>query len=80
MNDERTCEGCKWVVCKEERFYDGPEDDGLFECHRFPPTMFGLISIELAKDLGRTEFDGIWPDVKYNDYCGEFQPRDKTAE
>lgn len=69
--DNESCESCCYVLRKQmaDPWTAGKYSD-VFTCRRFPPQCFVYLNCN-------DDTDGHWaaPEVKRNDWCGEYVPR-----
>lgn len=59
------------MYCKDCKFYQ--ENKG--ECHRYPPSIWSETHCEFS-----TSYCCNFPEVKGNDWCGEFKPIEKDND
>ncbi len=71
QHQNMTCPGC---------LYFDRGNEGAGECHRYAPRPNPPAFISKADSLGAFKNDTHWPKVYDRNWCGEFTPRNASAE
>lgn len=59
-------------TCKTCPYWASPPSEPLGECKRYPPLLPPTESLARSwEEVSESMFEGVWPDTKHCDWCGE---------